>query len=248
MNLEIFFEIHQGLPREGPGDFESTQKAYSLLGDIPPQPLILDLGCGPGMQTLDLLKLSNGTVIAVDNHQPFLDQLQTEAEKQGVLDRVQIVHADMSALKFEKNHFDVIWAEGSAYSIGFENALSSWKPLLKQGGYLAVTEVSWLAPNPPHEVQQFWDAEYPQIQDIESNLAKIQQAGSYQEIGYFVLPESTWWTHYYTPLEPKLKTLSQKYKDNPEKLEVIELHQREIDIYRQYSDYYGYVFYIMQKP
>ncbi|MEL7038191.1 MAG: class I SAM-dependent methyltransferase [Cyanobacteria bacterium J06592_8] len=246
MNLEIFFEIHQGLPREGPGNFESTQKAYSLLKDLPSQPLILDLGCGPGMQTLDLLKLSNGTVIAVDNHQPFLDQLQTEAEKQGVLDRVQIVNADMSALEFEENHFDVIWAEGSAYSIGFENALSSWKPLLKQGGYLAVTEVSWLAPNPPQKAQQFWDAEYPQMQDVESNRAKIQQAG-YKEIGYFVLPESTWWTYYYTPLEPKLKTLSQKYKDNPEKLEVIELHQLEIDIYRQYSDYYGYVFYIMQR-
>ncbi|KKD34516.1 MAG: methyltransferase domain-containing protein [Limnoraphis robusta] len=245
MNLEIFFEIHQGLPREGPGDFESTQKAYSLLTHLPPQPLILDLGCGPGMQTLDLVELSNGTVIAVDNHQPFLDQLHQKAVEKGVADQIQIVNADMSALEFHHSSFDVIWAEGSAYSIGFENALSCWKPLLKKQGYLAVTEISWLAPNPPEELQQFWDQEYPQMRDIEANRLIIQRAG-YQEIGYFVLPESAWWVHYYTPLEQKLITLSQKYKDDADKLEVVELHQQEIDLYRQYSAYYGYVFYLMQ--
>ncbi|MEA5496840.1 class I SAM-dependent methyltransferase [Limnoraphis robusta] len=245
MNLETFFEIHQGLPREGPGDFESTQKAYSLLTHLPPQPLILDLGCGPGMQTLDLVELSNGTVIAVDNHQPFLDQLHQKAVEKGVADQIQIVNADMSALEFHHSSFDVIWAEGSAYSIGFENALSCWKPLLKKPGYLAATEISWLAPNPPEELQQFWDQEYPHMRDIEANRLIIQRAG-YQEIGYFVLPESAWWVHYYTPLEQKLITLSQKYKDDADKLEVVELHQQEIDLYRQYSAYYGYVFYLMQ--
>ncbi|ERT05116.1 methyltransferase domain protein [Lyngbya aestuarii BL J] len=130
MNLEIFFEIHQGLPREGPGDFESTQKAYSQLTDLPSQPLILDLGCGPGMQSFHLLELSNGKIIAVDNHQPFLEQLHQEAVRKGVRDRLEIVNADMSALNFDHNSFDVIWAEGSAYSIGFKNALRSWKLFL----------------------------------------------------------------------------------------------------------------------
>lgn len=245
MNLEIFFEIHQGLLREGPGDFESTQKAYSLLTHLPEKPLILDLGCGPGMQTLDLVELSKGRVIAVDNHQPFLDDLYQKALQKGVADQIEIVNGDMSALAFEDNRFDVIWAEGSAYNIGFENALFSWKPLLKKQGYLAATEISWLAPNPPEEVQQFWDKDYPQMQDIEANRLMIQRAG-YQEIGYFVLPESAWWEHYYTPIEQKLIPLSQKYQDDPEKLAVIELHQQEIDLYRQYSAYYGYVFYIMQ--
>ena len=245
MNTEVFFEIHQGLPREGPGNFESTQKAYSQLTDLPPQPLILDLGCGPGMQTFHLLELSNGKIIAVDNHQPFLDQLDQEAVRKGVRDRLEIVNADLSALNFDRNSFDLIWAEGSAYSIGFENALRCWKPLLKEQGYLAVTEISWICSNPPEELKQFWAEEYPQMQDIESNRLIIQQAG-YQEVDYFVLPESAWWEDYYTPLEQKLITLSQKYKDDAEKLAVIEFNQREIDIYRQYSADYGYVFYLMQ--
>ncbi|WP_238987120.1 hypothetical protein [Lyngbya aestuarii] len=99
--------------------------------------------------------------------------------------------------------------------------------------------------NPPEELKQFWAEEYPQMQEIESNLTLINQAG-YRLVDYFVLPESAWWVNYYTPLEQKLITLSQKYKDDVEKLAVIELHQREIDLYRQYSTYYGYVFYLLQ--
>lgn len=33
--MSFFFEIHKGIPREGPGDNESTRKALSLLNDLP---------------------------------------------------------------------------------------------------------------------------------------------------------------------------------------------------------------------
>ena len=41
--------------------------------------------------------------------------------------------------------------------------------------------------------------------------------------------------------------LRDKYKDNKEALERIYKTQSEIDLYRKYSDYYGYVFYIFKK-
>jgi hypothetical protein len=47
--VNVFFEVHSGLLREGPGDNESTKKAYFMLQDLPENPLILDIGCGPGM-------------------------------------------------------------------------------------------------------------------------------------------------------------------------------------------------------
>lgn len=71
--MNIFFEIHQNLPREAPGDNASTRQAFSLLTNVPPQPKILDIGCGPGMQTIELAKLTNGQITAVDTHQPYLD-------------------------------------------------------------------------------------------------------------------------------------------------------------------------------
>ena len=33
--------------------------------------------------------------------------------------------------------------------MGFEAGLRAWEPLLKPGGYIAVTELTWLQPDPP---------------------------------------------------------------------------------------------------
>ena len=78
---KIFWEVHCDLPREGPGDNDSTKKAYMMLKDLPENPRILDIGCGPGMQTIELAKLSGGQIFAVDNHQPFLEQLKKNPKK-----------------------------------------------------------------------------------------------------------------------------------------------------------------------
>ena len=243
--MDVFFEIHTDLPREGPGNFESTRKAFLMLSDIPEQPLILDVGCGPGLQTLDLANLTEGKIIALDNHQPFLDRLSERVRHLGLTERIRVVNGDMFSLDFEPGSFDLIWAEGSIYIMGFEKALGAWKPLLKKPGYLAATEVAWIKDNPPEELRLFWAEEYPAIQDNEANIASIQRAG-YNLIGQFILPESAWWDPYYTPLEERLGHLREKYKNTSEALALVELHQTEIDFYRKYSDYYGYCFYVMQ--
>lgn len=69
----IFYEVHSNLPREGPGDNKSTDRAFKALKNLPPKPRILDIGCGPGMQTIELAKLSCGQIEALDSHQPFLE-------------------------------------------------------------------------------------------------------------------------------------------------------------------------------
>ena len=37
-----------------------------------------------------------------------------------------------------------------------------------------------------------------------------------------------------------------KYQNVPEKLEYLEVEKSEIALYREYSDFYGYVFYVLQ--
>ena len=51
---------------------------------------------------------------------------------------------------------------------------------------------------------------------------------------------------YYLPLERRMADLLPEYRDNPAVQELFKGTQREIDIYRKYSDWYGYVFYVMQ--
>ena len=243
--MELFFELHCGLPREGPGDAASTRKAFSMLTDLPDRPMILDIGCGPGMQTLDLVHLTNGRIIAVDNHQPFLDSLSAKVREQRLCDRIEVLHRDMFDLGFEEHTFDVIWAEGAISIIGFEKALRVWRELLRGRGHIAVTELTWIQPRAPAEIREFLDEAYPAIQDIDANLETIRKMG-YGPEGHFVLPESAWWNDYYEPLEKRLAVLKNRYKDDREALEFLETEQREIDLYRRHSQYYGYVFYAAQ--
>ena len=96
---KVFWEVHCDLPREGPGDNKSTKKAYMILKCLPKNPHILDIGCGPGMQTIELAKLCNGQINAVDNHQPFLDQLKKSAKKEGFYEVIMPIKGDMLNLK-----------------------------------------------------------------------------------------------------------------------------------------------------
>ncbi len=242
---KIFWELHSGLPREGPGDNASTRKAYLMLEELPENPRILDIGCGPGMQTIELAKISNGRIDALDNHQPFLEDLKRRTEEEGVSKRINVVNGDMFALNYEENSFDLIWCEGAIYIIGFEKGLREWKKLLTDNGYLVVSELPWLRPNPPEKIRRFMEEGYPAIKTIKENLEIARKCG-YRVVSYFILPEKSWWTNYYTPLEAKIASLKSKYKDDKEAMNVLSFHELEIEVYRKYSDYFGYVFYIMQ--
>lgn len=245
MNWEIFFDIHKDLPRQGSGRDEYTQKAFDMIPKLN-QPLILDVGCGPGLQTIKLAKLSDGKIIAIDIHQPYLDQLKQSAKMENLSDRIEILNKSMFNMDFPKEYFDLIWAEGSIFIIGFEKGLVEWKKYAKKDSYLAIHEMTWLKDDPPKEISDYWQQVYPAITTIENNLEIIKKC-NYKLIGHFPLPEDAWWDLYYNPLEKRLNKLKIKYKNNPEALDMIKEEEKEIDIFRKYNEWYGSVFYVMQK-
>lgn len=243
---DIFYDIFMGLPRQGPGNEYSTNQAIHLIKDLPVQTNILDIGCGTGTQTFQLAYNLGGTIYALDNHKPYLELLRQKANQLGYSDSVIPVYGEMNQLEFMPGYFDVIWAEGSIYIMGFDNGLNYLKPFLKDTGYLAVTEITWLRNNQPKELLAFWEQEYAAMTSLEGNLKTIEQAG-YDLVDYFNLAPVAWWDDFYTPLEERLATMREKYIENESALETIEFVQLEIDLYRKYPDFYGYVFYIMKK-
>jgi cyclopropane fatty-acyl-phospholipid synthase-like methyltransferase len=254
--MQFFYEIFDGsLPRLGPGDDGSTSKALDMLLSArpelkgPPGPgqhRILDIGCGNGAQTIQLAKHTNGTILAVDNHQPFLDELERRAETEGVSRKITVCLKDMCTLGTEEGVFDLIWSEGALYIMGFGKGLAVCHDLLRPGGLLAVSEISWLRPDPPAECQRFFADEYPAMADIDTNLATVESCG-YEALGHFTLPESAWWVPYYHPLEDRLSSLREEYAADAERIDMIESVRTEIEVYRRYSGYYGYVFYLMRR-
>ncbi len=244
--FEVFLDVQCGLPRQGPGCDESTLKALSLCSGLPEAPAVLDIGCGPGMQTVVLAKAVGGHVTAVDIHREYLNQLKERAEAAGTAERIEILAGDMKELPLPAERFDLIWSEGAAYIMGFEKALVEWKRFLKPRGCIAVTELVWLQPDPPTEVAEFFGNEYPAMTYVETNLTTIRACG-YESRGHFTLPDTAWWEHYYAPLKAKLPLLRERYAGDGEALSVIDMTEREIEMRRRFRDWYGYEFFVGRK-
>lgn len=151
--MKFFYTIFDALTRLGPGEDDSTKRALDdLLSyrvdhcDKSPGTTrlrILDLGCGNGAQTIQLAKQADCTILAVDNHQPFLDELRRHAEIEGVSDKIQTQLGDMCKLSLEQRYFDIIWSEAALYSMGFLNGLETYHAQLVPDGLFAVSELCW---------------------------------------------------------------------------------------------------------
>jgi len=245
-SLELFFELFGDLPRQGPGDIESTRRAFGLVPPLDSASRILDLGCGSGAQTLALAAVTPAQILAIDSHPPFIARLNESARKLGLADRVHGRAGDMATPDVPPGSVDLIWAEGSIYNLGFERGLASFLPLLKPGGHVAVTEACWLTPDPPAPCREFWNAEYPAITDVDACLEKTRSCG-YSVVGHFALPALSWSTDYYRPLQAAITRFRRRYEGDAEATAVADAGQREIDIWREYRDCYGYVFFVMRR-
>jgi hypothetical protein len=71
-------------------------------------------------------------------------------------------------------------------------------------------------------------------------------SAGYRPIGYFTLPESDWWDNYYNHISARVAALREQCRNDAGAQQHLDNEQTEIDLYRQFSDWYGYVFYIGQ--
>jgi ubiquinone/menaquinone biosynthesis C-methylase UbiE len=240
--MKYFFEIYGTLPRAGPGDDASTAKAYKMIPGLPDKPKILDIGCGPGKQTLELARLSKGKITALDNHQPFLDKIARDAKAAGLSQYIETINQDMNQMSFPAASFDLAWSEGALYIMGFENALIKCRELLKRNGALAATDMVWLTDNPSPAAREF-AKEYESMKNIPDNLELFKKNG-YKVLGHFTLPASSWFAEYYDPMQERINELRPKYEGDQTARAVIDMAQKEIDGFKQCSEEIGYEFFI----
>ncbi|MDW7732845.1 MAG: methyltransferase domain-containing protein [Methanolobus sp.] len=247
MEESVIFEIFDGLPRQGPGRNECSEKAFNLIPTLPPGARILDIGCGVGMQTLHLAGMcENCHITASDIYQPYLDKLMENAAEKGLAGKISAVRASMDDLPFSDCEFDVIWCEGAIFVIGLEKGLNYWKHFLREGGYMALTEATWFTDTPSEEAKQLWQVSYPDIKTIPETEQTIESTG-YKVISSFKLPASAWWDDYYDHFDRMLASAEAKFKGNTDAEMVMEFSRKEMEVFREHSDEYGYTFFVMQK-
>jgi len=201
-----------------------TRKAFRMLPQMD-RPRILDIGCGAGIPTLELARLSQGEIIGIDIDQPALDEFNRKIKRAGLTNRIRAVNCSMFDMDFPDESFDIVWSEGSIYAIGFERGLREWKRFLKPGGLIVV-----------HDEQG----------NVEEKLKKIFNCG-YDLLDYFMLSKEIWWAEYFAPLEKWIAESGTRYTDDPKILEELHQAQVELDMFNRNPERNSSIYFVMKK-
>ena len=176
-DFQLLIDLHRSGLRQGPGGDAQTELAVELAGiDRRAELKVADIGCGTGASTLLLPRLlPEARITAVDFLQEFLDDLTVRAKEASLDDRISILACSMDELPFSNGEFDVIWAEGSIYNIGFEKGVSEWRRFLKSAAFLVASEMTWTTNSRPKALQEHWDSEYPEIDTASAKIEVLEQ-------------------------------------------------------------------------
>lgn len=245
IDFQIIGEFFKGLERQGPGSEETTKLALQLAGAYDKEVHMADIGCGTGGQTFLLAKYTKGTIKACDVMPSFVASFQEKIKQTAYEDRISVTEDSMFSLPYAKEEFDLIWAEGSIYHLGFEKGLKEFRQFLKPGGMIGVSEASWFTRERPEEISTFWNENYPEIDMIGNKVQQMEEAG-YKVVAHFILPEECWW-NYFNPQVAYFDEFLQAHPGSKPAEDLIEQIKGEMALYEKYKDYYGYVFYIGQK-
>jgi ubiquinone/menaquinone biosynthesis C-methylase UbiE len=201
-----------------------TRKAFKLLPKCE-NLHILDVGCGSGVPTIELAKISNGHVIGTDIDVTSLNLLRRKIKETGLNNRVSVIKDSILTMDFPEESFDIIWAEGSIFVIGFENSIKKWHQFLKPNGFLVI---------------------HDENKDKTKKLGLITKYG-YTLIAQFELSDNLWWLEYFTPLEQLVQEFRHKYPNDSELSNELNKDQVEIDKCKSNSTVTSSFFVIMQK-
>lgn len=237
----MFWLAHDGLPRQAPGSAATLRSLLTLAGPLPARPRIVDIGCGTGVASVPLAVATGGHVTGIDTHAPFLARLRAEADAAGVGPQIETLAVRMQEIPLPDACADLVWAEGSAYLMGFDAALAAWRRLLAPGAALVLTEAVWTTPDPAPVTRSFWDAGYPAMRDTVGNARAAVDAG-WTLVATYLLPDSDW-DAYYGPLAARVAQLRREHPDAGAALDPVE---EEITLRREHGGDYGYAGYVLK--
>jgi SAM-dependent methyltransferase len=106
----------------------------------------LDVGCGPGTDTLALAEIAGpgGRVVGIDHDAAMVAEAVRRAETAGVADRVEHRTGDALALPFADDAFDAARSERLFLHLDApERALAEMARVTRPGGWVVVADTDW---------------------------------------------------------------------------------------------------------
>ncbi|GIP04298.1 methyltransferase domain-containing protein [Paenibacillus sp. JNUCC32] len=164
-----------GMGSAHPGGFEATLR---MLKNYPIQPgsRILEVGCGTGRTACHLSEMGY-QVTAIDLNENMIKKARARAEAMGM--DVEFLQADVCALPFEDNRFDLIMAESVTVFTDTSKSLPEYYRVLDRGGVLLDRELLLDKPMPEPKLKELLE-----FFGIPNLMMREEWAGSLLSCGF----------------------------------------------------------------
>lgn len=117
---------------------------------------VLDVGCGAGQTACLLAKRYGCRVMGVDIVERMVERSRERAEAEGVADRAEFRVADAQSLPFDDETFDAVITESvTVFPEDKEKVAQEYVRVAKPGGYVGLSESTWLKAPPPPEILEW---------------------------------------------------------------------------------------------
>ena len=189
------------------------------------KPEILDLGCGTGVVALEIAKLTDGNITAVDNDIDALNWFESKIYKMNLGERISIKRGSVFNVKIPENGFDIIIAEGLLNIIGFETGVRAFSAWLKKGGYFIIHD------------------------ELKRRENKLRIINKYKDklVNSFVLDEKVWWEHYISILKEILNSEREAKQSDEEFEETYAVEISELALFRKDPASFRSIYYVLSK-
>ena len=185
----------------------------------------MDAGCGTGVSSCEIARITDWHITALDFDDAGLRVLRQKIARLGFADRFTVVRGGLEDARLPGSGFDVILAEGLFNAVGFESGLSLCGAYLGDIGYMII---------------------HDEFRDRTEKRRLFGQYG-FEVLAEIVLDEAIWEEKYCACLEKGLERFAaQKLKTDDEK-NVLALIEREIALFKADPSAFRSVYYIVKR-
>lgn len=118
-----------------------ARRTKMLTSRLTPEMKVLELGCGTGYFTRELVK-SNATITAIDISPDLLELAEQEIDNSNVTFRIDNAYQ----LSFPDGHFDAVIGSSVLHHLDVQKAVSEIFRVLKPNGFMVFTEPNMMNP------------------------------------------------------------------------------------------------------